>query len=446
MSTSTGPITRKFIPVEHSQLDSGSGTHGFEFRLVSYNILAQAYVSSVKLTHSTDPCLKWEDRCQAVLTVLRSFVADILCLQEVDEYDTFYKGNIESHGYSSVYIQRSGTKPDDGCGIFYRNNILKLVMEEKIDYNDLVNSSQKEAGSYVDINKTAVDNTNQDAAANEGFKPEKTEDYEDLNDPRVRLKRDCVGIMAAFRPVDCSEHLVIVANTHLYWDPELADVKLAQAKYLLSRLTKFRNLVADKFDCKPSVLLSGDFNSVPGDKVYQYLISGSSSIEPRLEEMEDRPIPINSVYASLRGEPQFTNCTPGFTGTLDYIFFSPSGCIKPISYLDLPEADSSDVKGAWLEFHLFTFEHFILFLRKSLKRLLPRLEKLLWSESFKVKAVLLTVFGSVTGTNGSLSQQIVRNFVKCFVEFVGSEDWAARKAAAEALVKLWAELLFLNKD
>ena len=48
----------------------------------------------------------------------------------------------------------------------------------------------------------------------------------------------------------------------------------------------------------------------------------------------------------------------------------------------------------------------------------------------------MTVFGSVIGANGSLSQQIVRNFVKCFVEFVGSEDWAARKAAAEALVKL----------
>lgn len=71
-----------------------------------------------------------------------------------------------------------------------------------------------------------------------------------------------------------------------------------------------------------------------------------------------------------------------------------------------------------------------------LKRLLPRLEKLLRSESFKAKAALLTVFGSVIGTNGSLSQQIVRNFVNCFVEFVGSEDWAARKAAAEALVKL----------
>lgn len=45
-------------------------------------------------------------------------------------------------------------------------------------------------------------------------------------------------------------------------------MKLAQAKYLLSRLSKFRTLVADKFGSKPLVLLSGDFNSVPGDKVF----------------------------------------------------------------------------------------------------------------------------------------------------------------------------------
>lgn len=46
---------------------------------------------------------------------------------------------------------------------------LKLVMEEKIDYNDLVNSIQEDAGLPVDINKISVDYTNQDAAAKEGI-------------------------------------------------------------------------------------------------------------------------------------------------------------------------------------------------------------------------------------------------------------------------------------
>lgn len=71
-----------------------------------------------------------------------------------------------------------------------------------------------------------------------------------------------------------------------------------------------------------------------------------------------------------------------------------------------------------------------------LKRVMQRLEKLLRSECFKPKAALLSVFASVIGVNGALSQQGVRNLMNCLVEFVTSEDWGARKAAAEALRKL----------
>lgn len=51
-----------------------------------------------------------------------------------------------------------------------------------------------------------------------GFSEKGTEnDRGDPNDPRVRLKRDCVGIMAAFRLKNPSQHLIIIANTHIYW-------------------------------------------------------------------------------------------------------------------------------------------------------------------------------------------------------------------------------------
>lgn len=61
--------------------------------------------------------------------------------------------------------------------------------------------------------------------------------------------------------------------------------------------------------------------------------------------VDEPPIPLCSVYASTRGEPPFTNCTPGFTGTLDYILFCPSDHIKPISYLELPDSEASDIAG-----------------------------------------------------------------------------------------------------
>lgn len=70
-----------------------------------------------------------------------------------------------------------------------------------------------------------------------------------------------------------------------------------------------------------------------------------SSTTPEIECSDELPIPLRSVYASTRGEPSFTNCTPDFTGTLDYIFFCPSSDIKPVGFLELPGSDSEEVVG-----------------------------------------------------------------------------------------------------
>lgn len=56
-----------------------------------------------------------------------------------------------------------------------------------------------------------------DPSAGGSPKKETSRNHGDLNDPRIRLKRDCVGIMAAFRLKGPFDHVVIVANTHLYW-------------------------------------------------------------------------------------------------------------------------------------------------------------------------------------------------------------------------------------
>ena len=72
-----------------------------------------------------------------------------------------------------------------------------------------------------------------------------------------------------------------------------------------------------------------------------------------------------------------------------------------------------------------------------LRRLLPRIEKLLKNDSFKAKAALLAVVASVISVGAASSPVIVRNLVKLMAEFVAkSEDWAVRKAAAEVLEKL----------
>ncbi|OVA09131.1 HEAT [Macleaya cordata] len=72
----------------------------------------------------------------------------------------------------------------------------------------------------------------------------------------------------------------------------------------------------------------------------------------------------------------------------------------------------------------------------QLRRLLPRLVKLLKSESFKAKPALLSLIGSIVGVGGSVSHNVLENLIPYMIEFLSSEDWSTRKAAAEAFAKL----------
>ncbi|XP_044450209.1 carbon catabolite repressor protein 4 homolog 4 isoform X2 [Aegilops tauschii subsp. strangulata] len=263
----------RFAPLPTAQSEADAGADGYQFRLVSYNILAQVYVKSAFFPHSPSASL-----------------------------------NVE------------------------------LLQKEVIHYNDLVETC------HLNDNVISAPSNNS-SPSEESSGKEDNKKRGDPNDPRVRLKRDCVGLLAAFKLGDPCEHILIVANTHIYWDPEWIDVKLAQAKYLLSKVSEFEKIIANKFTCKPSVIIAGDFNSTPGDKVYNYLVSASS------ESTDEALIKLHSLYAENGGEPEFTNCTPGFTGTLDYIFLSEGGSVKPTSLLRIPRGGSPDVEGGLPNFH-----------------------------------------------------------------------------------------------
>eukprot|EP00250_Pteridium_aquilinum_P005902 c15920_g1_i2 orf=371-895(+) len=148
--------------------------------------------------------------------------------------------------------------------------------------------------------------------------------------------------MAAFRTPHALDCIFVLANTHIYWDPDWADVKLAQAKHLLARVSRFQSLLVTKLKSEIPVVVCGDFNSMPGDQVYNYLTSVD---ETSKDQRRSDGLPLRSLYAAVKGEPAFTNCTPDFTGTLDYIFFSSLDSLKPVSLLQVPIAESEDVKG-----------------------------------------------------------------------------------------------------
>ncbi|CAI7813067.1 unnamed protein product [Closterium sp. NIES-54] len=205
----------------------------------------------------------------------------------------------------------------------------------------------------------------------------------DMSDPQIRFKRDCVAVVAAFQEVNPSDssnspetpggssaqgasdggRIVIVVSSHIYWNPNCPDVKLAQAQYLLQEVARFRSDIDTLYDHHhhgtswPSadiqlrggefheddsriegkkeqihipVVICGDFNSKPGDPVYRYLLSGSTNDESHEEDCRsggegyaggcstanDAPIPLASLNAVAAKERSM--CHTAFTSPTDW--------------------------------------------------------------------------------------------------------------------------------
>ncbi|XP_062111767.1 TORTIFOLIA1-like protein 4 [Humulus lupulus] len=69
----------------------------------------------------------------------------------------------------------------------------------------------------------------------------------------------------------------------------------------------------------------------------------------------------------------------------------------------------------------------------QLRRSLPRLGKLTKSDGFKAKSALLVLVGSIVGAGGASTKSALDWLVPSVADFLSSDDWAVRKAAAEAL-------------
>ncbi|MQM13791.1 hypothetical protein Taro_046717 [Colocasia esculenta] len=77
-------------------------------------------------------------------------------------------------------------------------------------------------------------------------------------------------------------------------------------------------------------------------------------------------------------------------------------------------------------------------LAQQLQRLVPRLAKLAKSDSFKAKPALLSLIGSFVAAGGASTASLLGILIPCLVDALAFDDWAARKAAAEALTRVAA--------
>ncbi|AEO63185.1 uncharacterized protein THITE_2108092 [Thermothielavioides terrestris NRRL 8126] len=329
-------------------------------KILSWNILCDKFATSALYGYTPPAALSWDYRKQRIMQELRDKDADMLCLQEIatDVFRDFFSPELAQDGYKGVHWPRPKAKTMsekdaqsvDGCAIFYKASKWILLDKQLLDYANIA------------INRPDMKN------------------HHDIFN-RV-MPKDNIGLICFFESRQTGAR-VIVANTHLAWEPTLADVKLVQTAILMENITKLAEKYArwpplkdkkmiqlpaeegeeraDLPEPGPSqeyrnntdipLLICGDYNSTHDSSVYELLSMGR--VAPNHSDFGDHqygsftrdgvehPFSMRSAYVHLKDTPDeltFTNYVPGFAEVIDYIWYS-TNTLEVVSLLGPPDRD-----------------------------------------------------------------------------------------------------------
>ncbi|XP_060809590.1 protein angel homolog 1 isoform X2 [Amyelois transitella] len=227
-STCTVPPDFRIWEEVGCRSDSKPGS-SFKFRVVSYNVLAQCLLEyhPYLYTGCSPHNLKWKVRAPRLFDEIVELAPDILCLQEVQasHLESFYS-RFEQIGYIGIFKQKTGQR-EDGCAIYYKQDLFEKSDQCSVEYY--------QPGLPI-------------------------------------LNRDNIGVMVKLVPRGMPFLPIVVATTHLLYNPKRTDVRLAQLQVLLAELDRFA------YNCREPghlpIILTGDLNSTPESAVIQLLDRG----------------------------------------------------------------------------------------------------------------------------------------------------------------------------
>lgn len=304
---------------------------GPKLSVISYNLLAPSFAKPLWYTNSDIKHLDWSCRCKKIEAQFKSHNADLVCLQELQESDfkNWLKPYMRTLGYDGVMYRKHRENPyesaEDGCATFFKENRFNLISENRLDYSDYARKMSTSFRDEVAMSQFALPVHN-------------------------------VGILCQLKQSDGKS--IWLVNTHLHWNRKNPHTQLFQVKALLTELSRLSN--SDPF------IICGDFNSVPGSAVHEYLKNGYidtksnhfgtlcktyselfATTEQMRKYMEQRHEMqyIKSAYCEETMMMPFTKCVTGkykFRGIIDYIWYS-SDQFTPISlWKDLISREEND--------------------------------------------------------------------------------------------------------
>lgn len=283
------------------------------FSLLNWNVLAQELMEShAGLYSKCNSChLNWKYRLSKIFGIIHKHEPDIFCLQEVTA-PCMTKLITRFKLYDSLYVRR--TNKPDGCAMFFKKDRFELIHSRIIHFDQI--------------------------------------DY--------RLRGNA-AIIAVLKCRMTRRH-VMIATTHLLWNPKQGQGKLDQLNALFE---KMEDLIIDEHYQDLPIILCGDLNIVYDSFLFRYIVNGETEdwMEPRYMSGQidndcrtsttdksqqtlsySHPFHFESVYKQCH--QSMSTVVDGKGLVVDHIFFGShrnkvDRSVRLVEYLGLPELNDS---------------------------------------------------------------------------------------------------------
>lgn len=199
----------------------------------------------------------WDKRKDRLVTAIRDLGADVMSIVECDNYENFFKPELEKLGYDSIWKQRPRAASKDGCCVAWKRDLFELVAETSVDYVDK-------------------------------YCPE-----------TQKTSKDRIALMALLR-MRFSQEIICFVSTHLARNPELPELDRLRARQIGQVMRNITSFVQEHDKFSVPVVLTGDLNAtcfgrLRGIANAVALLEEQASVHPFTFDCVDVPTGTTSV-------------------------------------------------------------------------------------------------------------------------------------------------------
>ena len=261
---------------------------------------------ATSFTRVDTACLKWSHRQDLLLGEILNSGADIIALEEVDHFHDFFQPALSSAGFTGQFLAKPSSpclesKPNngpDGCALFYRSSLFKLLdkTELRLVKQENPGDCKSPSSQVAIIAKLEYLQHNSSSSSSSSS----------VTNPQL-----CVAV------------------THLKAKRPYTHMRSVQGQQLLEEMKKISGNLP--------FVICGDFNALPSEPVYDVFKCSSS---PQLA----------SAYcvAGNGQEPEFTSWKFREVGeslyTIDYVWYT-SDKLAATGVWGLPSREEIGITG-----------------------------------------------------------------------------------------------------